>query len=104
MRRLFGMTWHKMYNPRWRKARVAFLAQHPECVDCGQTATDVDHDPPHLGDSAAFWDTSTWWPRCHSCHSRQTTRRDGHGFGHAKPNKPNMPNVAKMPSTRVNQW
>lgn len=50
------------------------------CVDCGVQATDVDHDPPHMGDMAAFWDTSTWFSRCHSCHSKRTTGRDGYGF------------------------
>ena len=49
------------YGPRWRRARAAFLAQHPLCAACraqGRVvpATVVDHVVPHRGDQRLFWD------------------------------------------------
>ena len=46
------------YGPRWRRARAAFLAQHPLCAACraqGRVvpATVVDHVVPHRGDQRA---------------------------------------------------
>lgn len=76
-----------LYAGRWRKARLTFLAREPLCRACakrGRTtaATEVDHEIPHKGDQALFWDTSNWQPLCNSCHSAKTAREDG-GFGNA---------------------
>jgi 5-methylcytosine-specific restriction enzyme A len=64
----------------WRKARLAFLAINPLCVECGRVATVVDHRVPHRGDPAVFWNRGRWQSMCASCHSRKTASRDG-GFG-----------------------
>lgn len=68
------------YTSEWEKARAAFLAEYPRCIQCPEPATYVDHDPPHKGDMAAFWNKSTWFPMCRRCHSRKTAAHDG-GFG-----------------------
>lgn len=65
----------------WRRATAAFLVGK-SCVDCGQPATVTDHNVPHRGDEALFWDESNWRPRCKTCHDRKTASHDG-GFGRA---------------------
>lgn len=60
------------YDDRWRKARRAYLIQHPICVKCGRPATEVDHIIPHKGDKNLFWNVGNWQSLCHSCHSRKT--------------------------------
>ena len=59
---------------RWKRERAAFLKANRRCVApylvgwkyqrCDEPATVVDHDPPHRGDEAAFWDRSTWRALC----------------------------------------
>ncbi|MCG7623196.1 HNH endonuclease [Epibacterium sp. Ofav1-8] len=66
-------------DPKWKAARIAYLRQHPLCVDCGElgvieAATDVDHIIPHKGDPKLFWVRSNWQALCHRCHSRKTAR------------------------------
>ena len=68
------------YGPRWRRARAAFLAQHPLCAACraqGRVvpATVVDHVVPHRGDQRLFWDESNWAPACKPCHDAQDRAR-----------------------------
>ena len=60
-------------SPRWRSAQRTHLANHPDCA-CGTQATTVDHDPPHDGTPATFWDTSTWQSRCKPCHDSKSGR------------------------------
>jgi 5-methylcytosine-specific restriction protein A len=67
------------YGRRWRKARAAFLAQHPLCAACrvqGRVvaATVVDHIVPHRGDQKLFWDETNWAPACKPCHDAKTAR------------------------------
>jgi 5-methylcytosine-specific restriction enzyme A len=67
------------YGPRWRRARAAFLAQHPLCTACraeGRVvpATVVDHVLPHRGDQKLFWDERNWAPACKPCHDAKTAR------------------------------
>jgi 5-methylcytosine-specific restriction enzyme A len=67
------------YGPRWRRARAAFLAQHPLCAVCeGRglviAATLVDHVVPHRGDQRLFWDQGNWAPACKRCHDAKTAR------------------------------
>ena len=71
---------------RWRKARAAYLSEHPLCVACereGRTepATVVDHITPHKGDMALAWDVGNWQALCKPCHDRKTATSDG-GYGH----------------------
>lgn len=76
------------YGSRWQKARAAYLAAHPLCVDphgehAGRVvaADVVDHIIPHRGDKALFWDgQNNWQPLCKRCHDIKTAREDG-GFG-----------------------
>lgn len=74
------------YDRRWQKARAAFLAENPLCVECRKrgrvtTATDVDHIRPHKGNSSLFWHRANWQALCHSCHSRKTATENGGGEG-----------------------
>jgi 5-methylcytosine-specific restriction protein A len=67
------------YGSRWRRARAAFLAQHPLCAACRAKgcvvpATVVDHVVPHRGDQRLFWDQSNWAPACKRCHDVKTAR------------------------------
>ena len=71
------------YGRQWGKARLAFLADHPFCVDCereGKTmlANEVDHIIPHGGRASWFWDRTNWQPLCKSHHSQKTARENGY--------------------------
>lgn len=70
---------------RWKRARSVFLRAHRYCLDCmteqrTTIATVVDHDPPHRGDEAAFWDESTWRPLCWPHHQAKTGREIARRF------------------------
>lgn len=61
------------YGAAWRRARAAFLRDHPLCVMClaeGKytPATVVDHIKPHRGDQKLFWDVGNWQPLCKRHH------------------------------------
>jgi len=61
------------YNYQWQKARAAYLAEHPLCVECERKgivkpATTVDHKIPHRGNQQLFWDVTNWQPLCAVCH------------------------------------
>jgi 5-methylcytosine-specific restriction protein A len=67
------------YGRRWQRARLEHLAEHPFCVDCEAEGKcvlgdQVDHNEPHRGDYALFWDRTNWRTRCASHHSRKTAR------------------------------
>ena len=75
-----------LYNTTaWRRARLAFLAENPYCVECEKQGRDrlaehVDHIVPHKGDLDLFWDQENWQPLCRRCSNRKTAIEDG-GFG-----------------------
>jgi 5-methylcytosine-specific restriction enzyme A len=76
------------YGARWQRARKAFLANNPLCVQCaadGHTvaASVVDHAVAHRGDMAIFWDQSNWQALCARCHNTKTARCDG-AFGRVR--------------------
>ncbi|GED04426.1 hypothetical protein BAT02nite_40700 [Bacillus atrophaeus] len=53
----------RVYNGKWRQARLGYLSKHPFCVSCMMEgrrvpATVVDHIKPHKGDMKLFWDSS----------------------------------------------
>jgi 5-methylcytosine-specific restriction protein A len=78
-----GTSTERGYDARWRRARLAYLRQHPLCVLCAPRvvpATVVDHRQPHRGDERLFWAEDNWQPLCKSCHDRKTATEDG-GFG-----------------------
>jgi 5-methylcytosine-specific restriction protein A len=65
-----------LYDRRWKKRRVAWLASHPWCEDCLDQdiytpATDVHHEIRHAGDVDLFL-SSPLRGLCHACHSRRT--------------------------------
>lgn len=83
-----GTAAQRGYNAAWRRARLAFLRQHPWCVMCEQEgklvpAEVVDHVIPHKGDYERFWDLSNWQALCKRHHDSKTAREDG-GFGNGK--------------------
>lgn len=72
-----GSAASRGYGRQWRKARVAFLARHPLCVEHERAgyvveATVVDHVQPHRGDARLFWSAENWQPLCKACHDRKT--------------------------------
>jgi 5-methylcytosine-specific restriction protein A len=80
-----GTAAQRGYNAAWRRARLAFLREHPWCVMCEQEgrlrpAEVVDHIVPHKGDWRLFWDQSNWQALCKHHHDSKTAREDG-GFG-----------------------
>lgn len=67
------------YGSRWQRARRAYLAEHPLCVECSATgravtATVVDHKRPHRGSAKLFWERENWQPLCETCHNQKTGR------------------------------
>jgi 5-methylcytosine-specific restriction protein A len=80
-------AYHGLYGAAWRRARLAYLADHPLCVVCQERgyltpATLIDHITPHCGDIDKFWSQSNWQSLCARCHGIKTAREDG-GFGNA---------------------
>lgn len=76
------------YGHKWRKARAAYLAANPLCVECYRVgrltpSTEVDHIIAHKGNNDLFWSRSNWRAICKVCHNAKTGRIDG-GFGNAR--------------------
>lgn len=72
------------YGRRWQRESKRFLAAHPFCVDClakgaNGIATETDHEIPHRGNPALFWNEANWRARCKPHHSRKTAREVGLG-------------------------
>ena len=71
----------RVYDGRWKKARIRFLKAHPLCEECKKQgrlvkATVVDHIVPHRGDAKLFWDEGNWQSLCKSCHDHKTMTED----------------------------
>lgn len=66
------------YGRRWQKERLAFLNDHPLCVECERrglvtVATVVDHVIPHRGNQRLFWDSDgNWQALCDVHHNEKT--------------------------------
>lgn len=90
-----------MYGAQWRKARLAFLREHPFCAVCGKALRGsdavVDHIVPHRGDDALFWDESKWQALCKFCHDSHKQRAEHGGLvgGHGEDG---------MPLDRAHPW
>jgi 5-methylcytosine-specific restriction protein A len=74
-----GNSADRGYDHRWRKYRLAFLAEHPCCVECRKLglsveATVVDHIIPHRGDYELFWEPKNHQALCDTHHNRKTGR------------------------------
>lgn len=83
-RQRYQETGH-LYGNEWKKARKAWLMEHPLCAECERQgrvtpATIVDHIRPHKGDLSLFWDTGNWESLCKHHHDAKTAREDN-GFG-----------------------
>ncbi|HVL76318.1 MAG TPA: HNH endonuclease [Noviherbaspirillum sp.] len=96
-----GSAHDRGYDSKWRKARDAYLREHPvcECDDCKRldwppASEVVDHIIPHRLKDAKdsgnpdaiaraqelFWNRRNWKAMSKRCHDRKTAREDG-GFG-----------------------
>ena len=49
----------RYWTNAWRKSRLAFLKNNPECTGCGGPANVVDHVIP-VRQGAEFFDVSNW--------------------------------------------
>lgn len=59
---------------RWRQVRAAFLVGKV-CARCGSLRKmTVDHDPPHDGTEATFFDASRFVALCKRCHDSKSAR------------------------------
>lgn len=73
------------YGAAWRRARDAFLREHPTCKACGEysgrvvAATVVDHVVPHRGNPRLFWDRANWQALCKRCHDSHKQRAEKSG-------------------------
>lgn len=72
-----GTAAQRKYGARWQRARKAYLARHPLCIECKAdgrlvASTVVDHVIPHRGDYERFWDESNWAALCATHHNAKT--------------------------------
>ncbi len=70
-----------VYNTTgWRRIRARHLRDNPDCVQCSNPATDVDHQIPRrilIAAGATNPDHPTWLQSlCHSCHATKTATTD----------------------------
>ena len=90
-----------MYGAQWRKARIAFLREHPFCAMCGKDLRGadavVDHIRPHRGDPVLFWDENNWQALCKFCHDSRKQRVEHGGIigGHDEKG---------MPTDKAHPW
>lgn len=68
------------YDATWRELRAQWLALHPDCVDCGDPATLVDHIISIRKAPQRRLDPTNFASMCGPCHGRKTARVDG-SFG-----------------------
>ncbi len=60
------------YGVDWRRARAAYLADNPDCIRCGDVATEVDHKIPLSAGGPD--DEGNYQSLCNTCHSVKTGR------------------------------
>jgi 5-methylcytosine-specific restriction enzyme A len=67
-------THHKQrQTQRFKRARAAYLYEHPWCELCNKAPAEVlDHIKPHKGDYELFWDIENWQGLCRVCHNRKS--------------------------------
>lgn len=75
-----GSARERGYTTRWDKFAKRHLRDHPLCEYCladGKVvaAEVVDHDLPHRGDPALFWD-NTFTSLCRRCHDVDKRRAE----------------------------
>jgi 5-methylcytosine-specific restriction protein A len=54
----------------WRKTRNAFMAVHPNCIECGKPASVADHKI-RVKDGGSALDWGNLQPMCASCHNKK---------------------------------
>ena len=69
-------------DARFRRARLAYLREHPLCAKCGRSATVLDHIRPHRGDPELYWNSENWQGLCLRCHGIKTA---GETWGRQRP-------------------
>ncbi len=62
------------YGADWRARRAQYLLEHPDCVRCGEPATEVDHIMPLSAGGAD--DEGNYQSLCKTCHSVKTGKVD----------------------------
>jgi len=67
-----GTAAERGYDANWREIRARFLADHPRCARCGETAT-IAHHIVRKRDGGSD-DESNLMPLCKSCHSKVHAR------------------------------
>lgn len=70
-----GSAASRGYDRHWQKRRLAYLREHPLCVECARedivtAATDVDHIIPKRDGGTD--DPENLQALCHVCHSKKT--------------------------------
>lgn len=88
-----GSAHSRGYGVAWRRARLAFLAEHPLCERCqkqGKTtaATVVNHRTPHKGDPTLFWDEANWEATCKPHHDAVIQSEEKRGSRRIDPLNP----------------
>ncbi|PLU38048.1 hypothetical protein BMJ27_07470 [Sinorhizobium medicae] len=68
------------YDGDWRAARAKHLARYPDCVECGDHATLVDHVVSIRKAPHRRLDPTNFASMCPTCHGRKTAAVDG-SFG-----------------------
>lgn len=66
-------AWQHLYDYKWKKYRLQFLAENPLCWKCKgegaiEPATVVHHIKAHRGNRQLFWDPKNHAPSCKTHH------------------------------------
>lgn len=79
--------YNRLYHTqRWLDLRQAILVRDRyTCADCkkliiGKGEAHVDHEVPHKGDLAKFWDPSNLRVLCRRCHAGAKQKADRRGY------------------------
>lgn len=78
-------TWTDLYGRDWPRRRLEYLAANPQCALCPRMATVADHHPAGIRILRARnvvdpHNDNRLRPLCHTCHSRETSRREPGGW------------------------
>ena len=78
-------TWTHLYGRDWPHRRLQYLTANPTCVLCGRLAAVADHHPVGIRRLRTQGATDPHADHhlralCHSCHSRETGRREPGGW------------------------
>lgn len=65
---------------KWQRFRLRYLRAHPRCVECGTTATDIDHMDGTGRTGSRAYDPTNLRAMCHPCHSERTARDQPGGW------------------------